>query len=166
VLCGVFAAESLLDLESHERAGTRMQTDADDGLVDCCTHHHCRGSSVFYGVCERGASSDFGDSSQRPCCGGLCSHVLLDVVRRWCPLQSLAVVATVLALGPSSHRHCITMGSCCAVDSWHCIGGSFREIFQMSDTRSNKSPEPTAVGAVSSAVAVRVASRRWLSFLR
>src|SRR5665213_3342142 len=28
------------------------------------------------------------------------------------------------------------------------------------------SPEPTAVGAVSSAVAVHVASRRWLSFLR
>ena len=30
----------------------------------------------------------------------------------------------------------------------------------------NKSPEPTAVGAVSSAVAVHVASRRWLSFFR
>ena len=30
----------------------------------------------------------------------------------------------------------------------------------------NKSPEPTAVGACSSAVAVHVASRRWLSFLR
>jgi hypothetical protein len=30
----------------------------------------------------------------------------------------------------------------------------------------NTSPEPTAVGAVSSAIAVRVASRRWLSFLR
>ena len=30
----------------------------------------------------------------------------------------------------------------------------------------NKSPEPTAVGAVSSAVAVRAASRRWLSFFR
>src|ERR1035437_10287322 len=29
-----------------------------------------------------------------------------------------------------------------------------------------KSPEPTAVGAVSSAVAVHVTSRRWLSFLR
>jgi len=28
----------------------------------------------------------------------------------------------------------------------------------------NKSPEPTAVGAVSSAIAVHVASRRWLSF--
>jgi hypothetical protein len=28
----------------------------------------------------------------------------------------------------------------------------------------NKSLEPTAVGAVSSAVAVHVASRRWLSF--
>jgi len=31
---------------------------------------------------------------------------------------------------------------------------------------SNKSPEPTAVGAGSSAVAVRVESRRWLSFFR
>jgi hypothetical protein len=30
----------------------------------------------------------------------------------------------------------------------------------------NKSPEPTAVGAVRSAIAVHVASRRWLSFLR
>jgi hypothetical protein len=30
----------------------------------------------------------------------------------------------------------------------------------------NKSPEPTAVGAVRSAVAVHVASRRWLSFFR
>ncbi len=30
----------------------------------------------------------------------------------------------------------------------------------------NKSPEPTAVGACRSAIAVHVASRRWLSFLR
>jgi hypothetical protein len=30
----------------------------------------------------------------------------------------------------------------------------------------NKSPEPTAVGAISSAVAVHAASRRWLSFFR
>jgi hypothetical protein len=30
----------------------------------------------------------------------------------------------------------------------------------------NQSPEPTAVGSVSSAIAVHVASRRWLSFLR
>jgi hypothetical protein len=30
----------------------------------------------------------------------------------------------------------------------------------------NKSPDPTAVGAVSSAVAVHAASRRWLSFFR
>ncbi len=33
-------------------------------------------------------------------------------------------------------------------------------------TKFNKSPEPTAVGRFSSAVAVHVASRRWLSFLR
>jgi hypothetical protein len=32
--------------------------------------------------------------------------------------------------------------------------------------QSNKSPEPTAVGACSSAVAVHVAGRRWLSFFR
>ena len=32
--------------------------------------------------------------------------------------------------------------------------------------RPNKSPEPTAVGAGSSAVAVHAASRRWLSFFR
>jgi hypothetical protein len=30
----------------------------------------------------------------------------------------------------------------------------------------NKSPEPTAVGAVRSAIAVHVTSRRWLSFFR
>jgi hypothetical protein len=30
----------------------------------------------------------------------------------------------------------------------------------------NKSPEPTVVGAVSSAIAVHAASRRWLSFFR
>jgi hypothetical protein len=33
-------------------------------------------------------------------------------------------------------------------------------------TQPNKSPEPTAVGAGSSAIAVHVTSRRWLSFLR
>jgi len=36
----------------------------------------------------------------------------------------------------------------------------------VSDASPNKSPEPTAVGAGRSAVAVRVTSRRWLSFLR
>jgi len=34
------------------------------------------------------------------------------------------------------------------------------------DHTPNKSPEPTAVGAVSSAVAVHATSRRWLSFFR
>ena len=37
---------------------------------------------------------------------------------------------------------------------------------QLESKRPNKSPEPTAVGAVRSAVAVHVASRRWLSFFR
>jgi hypothetical protein len=41
-------------------------------------------------------------------------------------------------------------------------------VFHISVSRfmPNKSPEPTAVGAVSSAIAVHVAGRRWLSFLR
>ena len=34
------------------------------------------------------------------------------------------------------------------------------------DQKPNKSPEPTADGAVRSAIAVHAASRRWLSFLR
>src|ERR1035437_403823 len=38
--------------------------------------------------------------------------------------------------------------------------------FELESTQPNKSPEPTAVGACRSAVAVHVASRRWLSFLR
>ena len=36
----------------------------------------------------------------------------------------------------------------------------------MTDQWPNKSPEPTAVGAYRSAVAVHVAGRRWLSFFR
>ena len=42
---------------------------------------------------------------------------------------------------------------------------TFIHLIKMSQ-RPNKSPEPTAVGAVSSAVAVHVAGRRWLSFFR
>ena len=39
-------------------------------------------------------------------------------------------------------------------------------IMDFTSLMPNKSPEPTAVGAGSSAIAVHVASRRWLSFLR
>jgi len=39
-------------------------------------------------------------------------------------------------------------------------------IMDFTSLMPNKSPEPTAVGAVSSAVAVHFASRRWLSFFR
>ena len=39
-------------------------------------------------------------------------------------------------------------------------------IFCLWKKRPNQSPEPTAVGACSSAIAVHVASWRWLSFLR
>jgi hypothetical protein len=39
-------------------------------------------------------------------------------------------------------------------------------IMEFTSLMPNQSPEPTAVGAVSSAIAVHVASRRWLSLLR
>jgi len=42
----------------------------------------------------------------------------------------------------------------------------FRAASMAMTTLPNKSPEPTAVGAVSSAIAVHAASRRWLSFFR
>ena len=48
--------------------------------------------------------------------------------------------------------------------------GNFDEMSRRIEWSKNEfshrlSPEPTAVGAVSSAVAVHVTSRRWLSFL-
>jgi hypothetical protein len=39
-------------------------------------------------------------------------------------------------------------------------------IMDFTSLMPNKSPEPTAVGAGRSAIAVHAASRRWLSFLR
>jgi hypothetical protein len=39
-------------------------------------------------------------------------------------------------------------------------------FYSVIESVPNQSPEPTAVGAVSSACAVHVASRRWLSFFR
>jgi hypothetical protein len=39
-------------------------------------------------------------------------------------------------------------------------------IMDFTSLLPNKLPEPTAVGAVRSAVAVHVAGRRWLSFFR
>jgi hypothetical protein len=43
---------------------------------------------------------------------------------------------------------------------------STRIFMSVIETVPNKSPEPTADGVVSSAIAAHAASRRWLSFLR
>jgi hypothetical protein len=48
----------------------------------------------------------------------------------------------------------------------HCIFHFMADAEVASILPPNKSPEPTAVGACSSAVAVHVANRRWLSFFR
>ena len=42
----------------------------------------------------------------------------------------------------------------------------FVHMRELLKTPPNKSPEPTAVGAVSSAISVHAAIRRWLSFFR
>jgi hypothetical protein len=46
------------------------------------------------------------------------------------------------------------------------VADTSQDTLVMIDQWPNKSPEPTAVGAGSSAIAVHVASRRWLIFLR
>ena len=43
---------------------------------------------------------------------------------------------------------------------------SFHGFYSVITLAPNKSPEPTAVGASRSAIAVHVTSRRWLSFFR
>jgi hypothetical protein len=48
---------------------------------------------------------------------------------------------------------------------WAAVSSELSHL-QLESKMPNKSPEPTAVGAVRSAVAVHVASRRWLSFFR
>ena len=50
-----------------------------------------------------------------------------------------------------------------SIQVWDCQDQKDMEIRSQCP---NQSPEPTAVGACSSAIAVHVASRRWLSFLR
>ena len=57
----------------------------------------------------------------------------------------------------------------CVIFERHCLSDSSYPAFDSANamtTMPNKSPEPTAVGAVSSAIAVHVTSRRWLSFFR
>jgi hypothetical protein len=46
---------------------------------------------------------------------------------------------------------------------FRCLVHIFMSVHEM---QPNQSPEPTAVGAGRSAVAVHAAGRRWLSFLR
>ena len=53
----------------------------------------------------------------------------------------------------------------CEMSAQRTIKDSMQSIYNCY-WQPNKSPEPTAVGACRSAVAVHVASRRWLSFLR
>ena len=65
------------------------------------------------------------------------------------PMESLAGAARILLILDMDSLGFITEIMSLKIDQW-----------------PNKSPEPTAVGAVSSAVAVHAASRRWLSFFR
>ena len=60
-----------------------------------------------------------------------------------------------------------TGGSYRGFDYFLCAySSSILSIESMTTRWPNKSPEPTAVGAVSSAIAVHATSRRWLSFFR
>jgi hypothetical protein len=59
------------------------------------------------------------------------------------------------------------LSGCWKVIPMMSLGQRRQMSLALKDTqRPNKSPEPTAVGASGSAIAVHAASRRWLSFFR
>ena len=70
-----------------------------------------------------------------------------------------------------SHVGSSSLTLCLGCESFHSRITAMRRVHLFSDfvfsmiEPLNKSPEPTAVGAVSSAIAVHLVSRRWLSFL-
>jgi hypothetical protein len=71
-------------------------------------------------------------------------------------------------LGQRRHYDFMSLRPCF---DWHSVSVGtllprLAEIMKIYELWPNKSPEPTAVGAVSSAIAVHAASRRWLSFFR
>jgi hypothetical protein len=103
----------------------------------------------------------YDDRSERSDLDGYVEQALLRIVRRDADTVTLKIydrldkadrLLTIHFFGTSMYWIYIR-------DTKH------REYFRRV-TPPNKSPEPTAVGAVSSAVAVHVASRRWLSFFR
>ena len=93
-------------------------------------------------------------------------------IRHWAFVWPVAVIVLTVVLfrrartdGVSLHLFAGMMLSAIAIliiTSWAFV----LPMFSIDTMQSNQSPEPTAVGACSSAIAVRVASRRWLSFFR
>ncbi len=77
----------------------------------------------------------------------------------------LAAVGCVRAFRPQKATGRLVVSSLSLLVA---LFGVFAMIWWMSmrDVPPNQSPEPTAVGAVSSAIAVHVTNRRWLSFFR
>ena len=77
----------------------------------------------------------------------------------------LILAVTGLRCRALAGRVCAVIAICIFVYfAWDLLYPS--QVPGMKVMRPNKSPEPTAVGAVRSAIAVHVVSRRWLSFLR
>jgi hypothetical protein len=60
------------------------------------------------------------------------------VVRRWRTFQALELVAAILALGQVSDGHGLAVGICCGLSRGHYLWDYRGEIFEMTDTRSNK----------------------------
>ena len=87
--------------------------------------------------------------------------VLLDSCR-----DHLARSASYACDSHASHFALATSGSYRGFDTFLRVDGSSILFVESMKPWPNKSPEPTAVGAVSSAIAVHVAGRRWLSFFR
>ena len=76
---------------------------------------------------------------------------------------SIGLIFSTLRIPVTTTRRCAPSMSRCRRFGFSCVSNM---EFCLRYQRPNKSPEPTAVGACSSAIAVHAASRRWLSFFR
>ena len=98
---------------------------------------------------------------------GLQSHLLVALLLVWFLVvqPGVLLVAGITWFIPSLMNSTVFLSFASCVLSAAFWAVVFGFIFR-SKLPPNKSPEPTAVGAVRSAIAVHAASRRWLSFLR
>ena len=129
-------------------------------LLSGCRHFEQAG--CYSGCRSRSRSSRFSPCGLQEAEGRVCDSLrwrpsrVVDFIRATSSIESHKCDGDELDYEPAMCR-------CRSEDIGHDICQNTRARLTM---LPNKSPEPTAVGACSSAIAVHAASRRWLSFFR